>query len=206
MEANFDLNGRISPRVRECPGGTRTAASAEPSVPRYYETVSDVLQSVRKVEESLKRLKQARKSTPAHAAGPGGGMSDDDKIRLQLALDVAHLGEQVTGARRPSRALRPGSEGPWGAHRNPEHGRAKDVRPGRGERRGRGAGGGGRPALTLRPSVGVVGAARPPVWTSVRPTAAALTGTAVRSPPGTRPHTVSADQGPRPCSRRAPSP
>lgn len=141
MEANFDLNGRISPRVRECPGGTRTAASAEPSVPRYYETVSDVLQSVRKVEESLKRLKQARKSTPAHAAGPGGGMSDDDKIRLQLALDVAHLGEQVTGARRPSRALRPGSEGPQGAHRNPEHGRAKDVRPGRGERRGRGAAG-----------------------------------------------------------------
>nr|KAF6395147.1 component of oligomeric golgi complex 2 [Rousettus aegyptiacus] len=65
------------------------------STRRYYETVSDVLQSVRKVEESLKRLKQARKSTPAHTAGPGGGMSDDDKIRLQLALDVAYLGEQI---------------------------------------------------------------------------------------------------------------
>lgn len=201
MEANFDLNDRISPRVRECPGGTRTAASAEPSVPRYYETVSDVLQSVRKVEESLKRLKQARKSTPAHAAGPGGGMSDDDKIRLQLALDVAHLGEQVTGARRPSRALRPGPRVPRGLTGTRSTGGrrtcAQDVERG---------GGGGRPALTLRPSVGVVGAARPPVWTSVRPTAAALTGTAVRSPPGTRPHTVSADQGPRPCSRRAPSP
>lgn len=59
--------------------------------------MSDVLQSVRKVEESLRRLKQARKATPAHAGGPGGGMSDDDKIRLQLALDVEHLGEQVTG-------------------------------------------------------------------------------------------------------------
>ncbi|XP_024894826.1 conserved oligomeric Golgi complex subunit 2 [Pteropus alecto] len=65
------------------------------STHRYYETVSDVLQSVRKVEESLKRLKQARKTAPAHAGGPGGGMSDDDKIRLQLALDVEHLGEQI---------------------------------------------------------------------------------------------------------------
>ncbi|XP_023379554.1 conserved oligomeric Golgi complex subunit 2 [Pteropus vampyrus] len=65
------------------------------STHRYYETVSDVLQSVRKVEESLKRLKQARKTPPAHAGGPSGGMSDDDKIRLQLALDVEHLGEQI---------------------------------------------------------------------------------------------------------------
>lgn len=64
---------------------------------RYYETVSDVLSSVRKMEESLKRLKQARKSTPANPVGPsGGGMSDDDKIRLQLALDVEYLGEQVS--------------------------------------------------------------------------------------------------------------
>lgn len=149
MEADFDLNGRISPRVRECPGGTRTAASAEPSAPRYYETVSDVLQSVRKVEESLKRLKQARKSTPAHAAGPGGGMSDDDKIRLQLALDVAHLGEQVTGARRPSRALRPGSEGPRGAPTSTGGRRtcAQDVERGGGRR----AEGGGRRAPGIDP-------------------------------------------------------
>ena len=61
--------------------------------------MSDVLNSVRKMEESLKRLKQARRTTPATPAGPsGGGMSDDDKIRLQLALDVAYLGEQVTRA------------------------------------------------------------------------------------------------------------
>ena len=69
---------------------------------RYYETVSDVLNSVRKMEESLKRLKQARKTTPASPAGlSGSGMSDDDKIRLQLALDVAYLGEQVTRAPLP---------------------------------------------------------------------------------------------------------
>lgn len=61
--------------------------------------MSDVLNSVRKMEESLKRLKQARRTAPATPAGPsGGGMSDDDKIRLQLALDVAYLGEQVTRA------------------------------------------------------------------------------------------------------------
>ncbi|XP_061038714.1 conserved oligomeric Golgi complex subunit 2 isoform X2 [Eubalaena glacialis] len=66
------------------------------STHKYYETVSDVLNSVRKMEESLKRLKQARRTTPTTPAGPsGGGMSDDDKIRLQLALDVAYLGEQI---------------------------------------------------------------------------------------------------------------
>ncbi|XP_025770826.1 conserved oligomeric Golgi complex subunit 2 [Puma concolor] len=65
------------------------------STHKYYETVSDVLNSVKKMEESLKRLKQARKTTPTNPIGPGGGMSDDDKIRLQLALDVEYLGEQI---------------------------------------------------------------------------------------------------------------
>ncbi|XP_053460562.1 conserved oligomeric Golgi complex subunit 2 isoform X3 [Nycticebus coucang] len=65
------------------------------STHRYYETVSDVLNSVKKMEESLKRLKQARKTTPTNPVGPSGGMSDDNKIRLQLALDVEYLGEQI---------------------------------------------------------------------------------------------------------------
>ncbi|XP_032098251.1 conserved oligomeric Golgi complex subunit 2 isoform X2 [Sapajus apella] len=65
------------------------------STHKYYETVSDVLNSVKKMEESLKRLKQARKTTPSNPIGPSGGMSDDDKIRLQLALDVEYLGEQI---------------------------------------------------------------------------------------------------------------
>ena len=63
---------------------------------RYYETISDVLSSVRKMEESLKRLKQARKgAVAASTAGTNGGLTDDSKIRLQLALDVEYLGEQV---------------------------------------------------------------------------------------------------------------
>jgi hypothetical protein len=68
------------------------------SCPRYFETVSDVLNSVKKMEESLKRLKQARRTMATNPVGPSGGLSDDDKIRLQLALDVEYLGEQVPAA------------------------------------------------------------------------------------------------------------
>lgn len=51
---------------------------------------------MRKMEESLKRLKQARKgAAAATTAGANGGPTDDTKIRLQLALDVEYLGEQV---------------------------------------------------------------------------------------------------------------
>uniref|UniRef100_A0A8D0AM02 Conserved oligomeric Golgi complex subunit 2 n=1 Tax=Sander lucioperca TaxID=283035 RepID=A0A8D0AM02_SANLU len=63
---------------------------------RYYETISEVLSSVRKMEESLKRLKQARKgASTTTTAGANGGPTDDSKIRLQLALDVEYLGEQI---------------------------------------------------------------------------------------------------------------
>lgn len=61
---------------------------------RYYETVSDVLSSVKKMEESLKRLKQARKTTMSSNT-TNGGISDDNKIRLQLALDVEYFGNQI---------------------------------------------------------------------------------------------------------------
>ena len=42
------------------------------------------------MEESLKRLKRGKASQPV------GGMSDDDKIRLQLYLDVQEYGTQVS--------------------------------------------------------------------------------------------------------------
>ncbi|NXD71614.1 COG2 protein, partial [Eolophus roseicapillus] len=66
------------------------------STQKYYETVSDVLSSVKKMEESLKRLKQARRTATSNPVGTNGGMSDDNKIRLQLALDVEYYGEQVS--------------------------------------------------------------------------------------------------------------
>lgn len=47
------------------------------------------------MEESLKRLKQARKTTTTSTVGVNAGPSDDSKIRLQLALDVEYLGEQT---------------------------------------------------------------------------------------------------------------
>ncbi|XP_072912679.1 conserved oligomeric Golgi complex subunit 2 [Hemitrygon akajei] len=65
------------------------------STERYYETVSDVLSSVKKMEESLKRLKQARKSAAPSNMGTNSGISDDNKIRLQFALDVEYLWDQV---------------------------------------------------------------------------------------------------------------
>ncbi|XP_069464099.1 conserved oligomeric Golgi complex subunit 2 [Ambystoma mexicanum] len=64
------------------------------STQKYYETVSDVLNSVKKMEESLKRLKQARKTVSSNVSSNGGNR-DDTKIRLQLALDVEHYGEQI---------------------------------------------------------------------------------------------------------------
>lgn len=50
--------------------------------------------SVQRTEESLLKLKSYRKSqlTPATS----GGMTDDNKIRLQLALDIEQFTIQVT--------------------------------------------------------------------------------------------------------------
>ncbi|XP_053154239.1 conserved oligomeric Golgi complex subunit 2 isoform X2 [Hemicordylus capensis] len=62
---------------------------------KYFATISDILHSVKKMEESLKRLKQARKTVTANSSSPSGGMSDDNKIHLQLALDVEYFGIQM---------------------------------------------------------------------------------------------------------------
>ncbi|TRY61811.1 hypothetical protein TCAL_05704 [Tigriopus californicus] len=68
---------------------------------QFLKHVSEVLAAVQKMEESLKRLKRVRDSRP------GGGMgtvdegrlviSDDDKIRLQLYVDVMHLVGTIQG-------------------------------------------------------------------------------------------------------------
>jgi hypothetical protein len=61
---------------------------------QYLLNVSDVLAAVQKMEESLQRLKKVRGGVSANAGGSesrAGGMSDDDKIRLQLFVDVQHL-------------------------------------------------------------------------------------------------------------------
>lgn len=92
-----------SGRSRLSDGWLHPSVSCSPF--RYCETISEVLTSVRKMEESLKRLKQARKgAATAATAGANGGPTDDGKIRLQLALDVEYLGEQV-GPQDPARDL-----------------------------------------------------------------------------------------------------
>ena len=58
----------------------------------YLRHTSDVLTSVQKMEESLKRLKKARGGAGNAASTT---VSDDDKIRLQLALDVKTFKTQV---------------------------------------------------------------------------------------------------------------
>ncbi|XP_055851549.1 conserved oligomeric Golgi complex subunit 2 [Episyrphus balteatus] len=54
----------------------------------YYQSVTEVLTSVQKTEESLRRLKNLKEKTANQQPSAGGAMSDDDKIRLQLRVDV----------------------------------------------------------------------------------------------------------------------
>lgn len=48
----------------------------------------DVLTSVQKTEESLRRLKSSRAASGQMERSTASGMSDDDKIRLQLHVDI----------------------------------------------------------------------------------------------------------------------
>ena len=61
---------------------------------RYLGIISDVLMSVKRTEDSLKKLKQ-RGRRSHDAIGGTASMSDDDKIRLQLSLDVEAFVNQV---------------------------------------------------------------------------------------------------------------
>nr|CAH0108522.1 unnamed protein product [Daphnia galeata] len=61
-------------------------------IPRYLAAVSDVLTSVQKTEESLKRLRKDRNTSASIATV---GMSDDDKIRIQLVIDVDSFVEEA---------------------------------------------------------------------------------------------------------------
>lgn len=69
---------------------------------RYSSLAEELLTTVKKTESSLKRLKKTRPGEAAGtdaAAGPGAvgaGMSDSDKICLQLNLDVQEHGRQIS--------------------------------------------------------------------------------------------------------------
>ncbi|KAJ9579162.1 hypothetical protein L9F63_024732 [Diploptera punctata] len=55
---------------------------------QFYGSVDDVLTSVQKTEESLRRLKKIRDRSAATTSSEVKGNGDDDKIREQLLLDV----------------------------------------------------------------------------------------------------------------------
>ncbi|KAK2169643.1 hypothetical protein LSH36_8g08045 [Paralvinella palmiformis] len=63
----------------------------------YLSITTDVLTSVKKMEESLKRLKKAKsgQNLVSSVSSNNLGLSDDDKIRLQLFLDVTEFGNQI---------------------------------------------------------------------------------------------------------------
>lgn len=69
----------------------------------YYQAVDEVLTSVQKTEESLRRLKNLRdRNANAATTAPTmttstdrTTMSDDDKIRLQLQVDVIHYVQEI---------------------------------------------------------------------------------------------------------------
>lgn len=54
---------------------------------RYFASVAEVLDSVQKTEESLRRLKKARDRS-SNIVPNDRRVEDDNKIRLQLLLDV----------------------------------------------------------------------------------------------------------------------
>lgn len=71
---------------------------AENVVNRYMTSISDLLTSLRKMENSLKKIKKSKKSTQSTSLlnqQSGRTMSDEDKIRLQILLDVRQLGQEV---------------------------------------------------------------------------------------------------------------
>ncbi|XP_058840280.1 conserved oligomeric Golgi complex subunit 2 [Topomyia yanbarensis] len=64
----------------------------------YYNAVEEVLMSVQKTEESLRRLKSLRDrnfTTAAASSNSTTAMTDDDKIRLQLQVDVIYYVQEI---------------------------------------------------------------------------------------------------------------
>jgi len=59
----------------------------------YSKTISEVLEASRKMEVSLLKLQQMRKTKNTDKDGK---MTDDEKIRQQIRLDVAEFGTQFT--------------------------------------------------------------------------------------------------------------
>lgn len=64
---------------------------------QYFFSVKDVLESVQKTEESLRRLKKIRDKSTGTSQVDVQGTSDDEKIRIQLEIDVLSFVESIKG-------------------------------------------------------------------------------------------------------------
>lgn len=63
---------------------------------QYYQLVNEVLTSVQKTEESIRRLKNLReRSQQTTSTSEKQQISDDDKIRLQLQIDIRHYAKYI---------------------------------------------------------------------------------------------------------------
>ncbi|KAI9016767.1 hypothetical protein DFJ74DRAFT_242318 [Hyaloraphidium curvatum] len=62
---------------------------------KYSSAADELLTTVRKTEDSLKRLKKQFKR-PGASAAQEEGVSDEDKIRMQILLDVKQFGQEVS--------------------------------------------------------------------------------------------------------------
>ncbi|XP_017793431.1 PREDICTED: conserved oligomeric Golgi complex subunit 2 [Habropoda laboriosa] len=62
----------------------------------YLVSVTDVLTSVQKTEESLRRLKKIRDKSTGSLPSEAQGISDDEKIRIQLQVDVQAYANLIT--------------------------------------------------------------------------------------------------------------
>lgn len=63
---------------------------------RYASLVKEVLTSVQKTEESLRNLKKIREKSAGVSTLKNQGTSDDEKIRIQLHIDVLSYIQMVT--------------------------------------------------------------------------------------------------------------
>ncbi|XP_046424496.1 conserved oligomeric Golgi complex subunit 2 [Neodiprion fabricii] len=62
---------------------------------QYLLSVTDVLTSVQKTEESLRRLKKIRDKSTGISSSEGKGIGDDEKIRIQLEIDVQNFYQMI---------------------------------------------------------------------------------------------------------------
>ncbi|GAB5586853.1 hypothetical protein Unana1_01753 [Umbelopsis nana] len=80
------------------------ALVADAVTSRYIQSIADMLSMLKKTEESLRKLKKGRKggamgsSLLIGTASTEASMSDEDKIRLQVFLDVKGYGQQLVKA------------------------------------------------------------------------------------------------------------